>query len=303
MRPDEVSRKRFSIARSKAFAIFAGLGANLWLGGSSLYWNALGQIPAVVLLVYRVFLSLALLLLVLMVVGELKGLCGKLNKKNITLHASAALLLVVNWGVFIWASVQGYVLETGLGYLIAPCVTVMISIWRLNERLSRQHVVVYLLVGGGVVFLVTYSKELQHGVYLLVAASWGGYVCLKRMSSLDALSGSALEAGVLAMGCLLTVAIALWYLGPSSSVFSFPQGGIVLAGFVSVFPLVLLAYAVKHLSLMVMSAFQFVLPVTQLILASLVFHQSLNMVVVIVVLVIWGVMIFPLILSAAKKLF
>ncbi|WP_134065073.1 rarD protein [Pseudomonas sp. JV241A] len=303
MRLNEVSKKRFPKVRSKLLAVFAGLGANIWLGGSSLYWNAQGQMAPVVLLAYRIFLSLALLLLVLMVVGGLKGLCGKLNKRSITLHASAALLLVVNWGVFIWASVQGYVLETGLGYLIAPCVTVMISVWGLNERLSRQHVMVYLLVGGGVAFLVMCSKELQHGVYLAIAASWGGYVCLKKFSSLDVLSGSALEAGVLASGCLLVVAMALWRLELPSAVFGFPKVSIVFSGFVSVFPLVLLAYAVKHLSLTVMSVFQFVLPITQFILASVVFQQSLSMAVVIVVLAVWGLMIFPLVLSAAKKLF
>lgn len=302
MRPNEVSKKYFSIERSKVLAIIAGVGANIWLGGSSLYWNTQSQIPPVVLLAYRIFLSLTLLLLVLMVAGELKGMWGRLNKINIMIHTFSALLLVVNWGVFIWASIQGYVLETGLGYLIAPCVTVMIGVWGRSESLSCKHIVAYLIVGFSVVLLVTYSSGMQHGVYLAIAASWGGYVRLKKVSSLDVLSGSLLEAGALALGSSLVIAIALWRLEMSSIVFSFPQASILFAGFVSVFPLVLLSYAVKHLSLTVMSVFQLALPITQLLLASVVFQQAFNMAVVIVVLAIFGVIIFPMVLSLAKKL-
>lgn len=39
----------------------------------------------------------------------------------------AAALVVINWGTFIWASIHGHILESGLGYMLAPFVAIAVG--------------------------------------------------------------------------------------------------------------------------------------------------------------------------------
>jgi chloramphenicol-sensitive protein RarD len=48
---------------------------------------------------------------------------------------AAAVLISVNWGVYIYGVVTDHVVETSLGYFINPLVTVLLGVLVLRERL------------------------------------------------------------------------------------------------------------------------------------------------------------------------
>ena len=52
-----------------------------------------------------------------------------------------ALLIAVNWLVYIYAVVSGHVLEGSLGYYLNPLVNVLLGVVLLKERLSRAQIV------------------------------------------------------------------------------------------------------------------------------------------------------------------
>jgi len=52
-------------------------------------------------------------------------------------YSVAAALIAVNWLVYIWGVNVGYVIETSLGYFIAPLVNVLTGVifWRITSPL------------------------------------------------------------------------------------------------------------------------------------------------------------------------
>ena len=51
--------------------------------------------------------------------------------------AVAALLLTVNWTSYVWAVVNDHVIETALGYFMAPLGTILIGVLVFGEHLRR----------------------------------------------------------------------------------------------------------------------------------------------------------------------
>jgi chloramphenicol-sensitive protein RarD len=267
--------------------VAAGVLANLILGASSLFWRALAPISPTTLLCYRILVSLVTLLVVMFALGQLRGLPGRLSRKTIGVHAAAAVLVAANWGTFIWASIHGHVVESGLGYLIAPFVAIGVGVVVLKDTLSPLRRGALLLIVAGVVLLLLRSGELSHWVYLVIGVGWGGYACLKKVTTLDAFTGLLVETSVLAvLLCVLLPTTPLSLGLPPAS----PSVQLVLlasCGLVSVFPLWLFAHAARRLSLSTMGFFQFVLPSTQLVVALVFYRQPMSSNTLFCFLMIW----------------
>ena len=60
-----------------------------------------------------------------------------------------AVLIAVNWLVYIYAVVSGHVLAGSLGYYLNPLVNVLLGVVLLKERLSRAQLFAVLLAGAG----------------------------------------------------------------------------------------------------------------------------------------------------------
>lgn len=257
-------------------AACAGVTANIMLGLSSLFWKALGTLPSGTLLAARILASLATLLLILGVLGRLRTLGQRLNWRNLSIHVVAALLVACNWLTFIRASIQGHVVESGLGYLLAPFVAIAAGRLVFRESMSRIRLVALLIIAGCVLLLAYRSRELQHYVYLIIGITWGAYACLKKVATLDPFSGLLCETMVLA---LLLPALA-WsdalHLGVPPALPSATWALLASSGLVSVVPLWMFSLAAARLPITVMGLFQFVLPVTQLLVAVLIYKQSLS---------------------------
>jgi len=262
--------------RASGVGVAAGILANLIFGASSLYWRALAPISPTTLLCYRILISLITLVVVMFALRRLVGLRARLSRKTVCVHAAAALLVATSWGTFIWASIHGHVVESGLGYLLAPFVAIGVGIVVFKDVLSRVRRGALLLIVLGVLLLLLRSSELTHWVYLVIGVCWGGYACLKKVTTLDAFTGLLVETTVLTLvvGVLLPTTPLSFGLPPESSTAKL----VLLAscGMVSVFPLWLFAHAASKLSLSTMGFFQFVLPSTQLLVALVFYRQAMS---------------------------
>lgn len=245
----------------------AALASNCLLGLSSLYWKALAELPAVVLLGCRVVLSLLCAALVLRLHGQLLSVLRGLNWRALQLHGSAALLVAVNWGTFIWASIHGHVLESGLGYLIAPTLGIALGLLVYRERLSLLRAGAIALVSGSLLYLLFNSAGLDARVFLLIGFTWGGYAWLKKLTHLSPWSGLFVES--LMLGVVL-VPLIVWFNSPVQDIAALGAGGqglLLLCGVVSLLPLALFSFAARCLPLNIMGLMQFVLPLTQFCVA------------------------------------
>jgi len=265
----------------------AGVSANVFLGASSLYWKALGAIPSTTLLGYRILVSLLMLAMALALRRSFGRLAGVLKVRLVLLHASAAALVVVNWGTFIWASIHGHVVESGLGYLVAPFVAIGVGAVWFKEGLGLVRLVGLGAIVLALALLLQGSGELAHWVYLTIGGTWGGYACLKKVTSLDPFSGLFIETTALTA----LMPVLLW-LGPFT--LTLPPGlgaghllMLALCGAVSVVPLALFSFAAANLPLSVMGFFQFVLPSTQLIVALAIYRQAVSSNTLLTFAMIW----------------
>lgn len=268
-------------------AAVAVVAANVLLGVSSLFWKALAVIPASTLLGYRILASLATLVLALLFTHGFGELRGKLTGRTVVVHVLAAFLVVVNWGTFIWASIHGHVVESGLGYLIAPLVAIAVGCVLWRERMTAIRGAALAAMALSILVLLGRSAELAHWVYLTIGVSWGGYVCLKKATVLGSFAGLFVETAVLTM-CL---PLLLWLTPMTLALPALSTADLLLllsCGAVSVIPLALFAYAATGLPLSVIGYFQFVLPTTQLLVALWVYKQSVSPGTILCFAFIWG---------------
>jgi chloramphenicol-sensitive protein RarD len=268
--------------------ILSGIAANLIFGASSLYWKMLAAISPGTLIGYRIVLSLATLIAVMSLLGHLRGLRSRLTRRILAIHMAAALFVVLNWTTFIWAAIHGHVVESGLGYLIAPFVAIGVGAFALGDKMTPLRKGALLVIVAAVLGMVLRSGELNHWVYLIIGTSWGAYACLKKMTTLDVFSGLLCETVVLSAALALSLSISATSMRLPSGL---PNGtllALALSGVVSVFPLWLFSLAAARLPLSVMGFFQFVLPTTQLVVALVFYHQPVSTNTLLWFSVIWS---------------
>ncbi|MCH6171905.1 EamA family transporter [Pseudonocardia alaniniphila] len=264
--------------------------ANVILGTSSLYWHALGDVSPTTLLGYRILVSLATLCVALVWLGRVRAaLEAASNVRLVVIHLAAAVLVCTNWLAFIWGSIHGRVLETGLGYLIAPAVTIALGAMVMRERLGRVRGVALVVCLLGVVFLILRSSELEWWVYVTIGMTWGVYSFLKKLTTADPVTGLTLETALLAVG---TVAVAV-VAGSSYSLDPGPAAGateialLAMCGLVSVTPLWLISFGAKKITLNVSGFVQYVLPTTQFVVALVFYGQRPSGNTVLCFVVVW----------------
>lgn len=254
--------------------ILSGL-ANVLLGISSLYWRTLGEISSTTLVAYRVVLS-ALILTFFILIFRCANQIKHYTIKLICLHSIASILIAINWGAFIWASINGYLLESGLGYLLAPFISVVLGAVVYREPMVARKTVSTAVAFGAIAVLIISTKHLNHLTYLLIASTWGAYTYIKKSTSLDAINGLLIET--LFLTACLALAMTLFEL-PVAWPSELPTQSsylIWLAGGVSIVPLLMFSYATGKIPLSLTGFIQFMLPLTLFTLALLLRTQEIS---------------------------
>jgi chloramphenicol-sensitive protein RarD len=190
------------------------------------------------------------------------------------LLATAALLISINWGVYIWGVNSGHVVECSLGYFINPLFTILLGVLVLGERLRpAQWVAVGIGTLAVVVIAVDYGRP--PWIALTLAASFGMYGFLKKRAGVGALDSLAVETGTMFLPAL-TVLIVLQVQG--TLVFGHDSVGtsllIASSGAVTAVPLLLFAAATTRLALSVVGLLQYLTPVLQFLVGVGIRHES-----------------------------
>ena len=111
----------------------------------------------------------------------------------LALHSIAAILVSINWGTFIWSSIHGSVLESGLGYLITPVIVMLIGAVVFGETIYRENIIAVLFISVALMLLMFSKGNLEHWVYWIIGLTWGGYTILKKATPLTAVDGLLFE--------------------------------------------------------------------------------------------------------------
>src|SRR5512138_3358877 len=118
-----------------------------------------------------------------------------LTPKIIGIYSIAAVLLSINWLVYVWGVNAGFIVETSLGYFINPLLSVLLGVIFLRERLRPAQWVPVVLAAVGVIYLtIVYGRP--PWIALALAFSFGFYGFVKKLAPLGSLYGLTLETGI-----------------------------------------------------------------------------------------------------------
>src|SRR5580765_5495523 len=125
----------------------------LW-GLLPIFWKALHGIPALEILAHRMVWSLVVVVILLTARRHWDWLPAVFRNRRILLTFTVtALLLSLNWFVYIWAVNAGRIVEASLGYFINPLVNVSLGVLFLRERLRLWQGVAITVALSGVAYL------------------------------------------------------------------------------------------------------------------------------------------------------
>lgn len=252
---------------------YAALAYFLW-GLFPLYFRLLAAVDPLEVLAHRFVWSVGFLLLLLAGLRRWAWLKPALTAPRVLgLFTLSALLLSVNWFVYIWAITHGRVLEASLGYFITPLANVLTGRLVLGERLRPAQWAAVALAAAGVLWM-TWQMGSLPWVSLLLAASFASYGLVRKTAPLGALEGLTLET--LLLGPLALVGL-LW--ASAQGLAAFPVADLdlkallIASGPVTAVPLLLFAAGARRIPLSVLGMLQYIGPTIQWLLAVWLFHE------------------------------
>lgn len=268
--------------------LYAALAYICW-GMFPLYFKALQQIAPVEILVHRMVWSLLFVLALLALRRQWSWLRAVLRQPGVLAgFAFSALLLSVNWLLYIWAVNNDHVVDASLGYFINPLVNILLGLIFLKERLRPVQWLAVALAAAGVGWL-TWQAGHPPWIGLALAFSFGGYGLLRKTATLGPLEGLTLEALLLfplAFGYFVYLS---WsghnaFVGAPASI----QWLLVAAGPITAIPLLLFAAGARRIPLSLLGLLQYLSPTLQLLLGVWLYHEPFGAARMAGFVVIWS---------------
>ncbi|MBO0811481.1 MAG: EamA family transporter RarD [Microlunatus sp.] len=174
-----------------------------------------------------------------------------------------------------WATNNGHVTETALGYYINPIVSILFGVVLLRERLARwQWLAIGLAAAAVVVMTVEYGK--LPWIALVLAFSFGSYGLIKNRVQAGALQTLVIESGFMLVPALVYLTIlhanGTLTFGRLGWVHSLLLAG---AGLVTLVPLILFSAAARRIPLSVLGMLQYLAPTMTFLLGVLDFGEQM----------------------------
>ncbi len=271
--------------------VLFGIGAYAIWGLFPLYFPLLEPAGSGEILAHRCLWSLVAVALVLTIRRQWAWVRPALaDRRRLGLLALAAVLLAVNWGVYIYGVNSHQVVETALGYFINPLITVMLGVVVLRERLSTTGWIAVGLAGCAVAVLTVSYGHLPY-IALILAFSFAGYGFLKKRVGAPALEGLTVETTVLALPALVFI-VGLGITGRGT----FGHGAghtslLVSAGVVTAIPLLLFGAAATRVTLTTMGLLQYLTPTLQFLVGVVIRHEPLPADRLVGCILIWAALV------------
>jgi chloramphenicol-sensitive protein RarD len=263
----------------------------------TLYWRQLHDFDPVELVGWRVTSAAAVMTGLMAATGRLAALRpirdDPTTRINVVL---ASLLLTVNWSTYVWAVVNDHVIDTALGYFLAPVATMAIGVVVHGERLTTLKRWSIACAGAAIaVLVISYGRF--PWVALLLATSWTLYGVVKRRVALDPLASLTGELLVLIVPAMLVVASSFArHDGIPHQAHGIEWPLVLGTGVITAAPLLLFAFAAKRVPFTVLGPINYLIPIINFLLGWLAFHEQLPPSRVVGFALVW----FALMLATAE---
>jgi chloramphenicol-sensitive protein RarD len=254
--------------------LFGLVAYGVW-GVFPLFWPLLEPAGAVEILAHRMVWSL-LVVAIVMTVRRGWSELRRAPLRTWLLVLGAAVLISVNWGVYIYAVNNGAVVEAALGYFINPLLSVLLGVMIFRERLRRLQWASVAL-GAVAVLVIGIGGGRVPWLALALAVSFGFYGLVKKTVRLTPQASLTAEGLVVLLPALAFLTVI--QVNGTSTLTTHGGGHVVLlaaSGLLTVVPLIAFARASQLLPLSVMGLLQYLTPVLQFLIGVLVEHEQMQ---------------------------
>ncbi|MCL5255844.1 MAG: EamA family transporter RarD [Gammaproteobacteria bacterium] len=268
--------------------VLFALGAyGIW-GFAPIYFKAVAFVPAMEILTHRILWAFFFLLALLVASGKIRQIALAFQSpKQLLLLAFAALLIGLNWLLFIWAVANDHILDASLGYYINPLLNVAIGMLFFSERLRRLQLwAIALAVAGVAVQIITFGSV--PWIALVLASSFATYGAIRKKLPFDSLTGLFLEV------ILLLPFMLIYFIGfADSSASNLLENSwklnslLIFAGIITTVPLLFFTGAAKRIRYSTLGLFQYIAPSLMFILAVFLYNEPLSADKLITFVMIW----------------
>lgn len=281
-----------SAASESRSGLVAGLIAYTLWGVFPVYFKIVQDVASLEVLTHRIIWAIpfgALILLFRRQWPEVRRAFA--DPQKLLWLTGAAICIALNWAIYIWAVQHERIFESSLGYYINPLMYVLVGVWLFGERLSRLQVAAVSSAFVGVLVL-TVSGGVFPWVALSLAVLFTGYGVIRKGVAIGAMPGLFVETVLLVP---IAIAYLSWLIFMGDSAFA-TQGTtmqlwLLLAGPVTVMPLLLFAVAARRLALTTVGFMQFLAPSLQFLI-GIYYGEQLTLAHWICFSLIWIAVIF-----------
>ena len=263
----------------------------LW-GFLPIYMKMLAHFPSAEIVAHRIIWSVPIAGIVLILMGRTKDVrAAILNPKTLAMGFLTALLITINWGIYVWAISTDRTLDAALGYYINPLFSVCLGAIFLRESITRSQMAAITLAAAAVVFLAVSNGSVPW-VSIGLTVTWGLYALCKKQLPIGPNQGFFLEVLILFFPALAYVG---WLISQDQNHFDLSMTHntwlLLGCGLITAVPLLLYANGAKGLQLTTIAFMQYIAPTLIFLVAVFVFGEEFGQVRMIAFLMIWAALI------------
>ncbi len=258
----------------------------LW-GVLPIYFKLLGAIPPFDIGAHRIVWSLPFLAsLILLSRGWAKVRDAFAQPKTIGVLFLSALLIGINWLLYVYAVTSGHILASSFGYYLNPLANVLLGRFVLKEKLNRLQWIAVVIAAAGISVLAAGALS-QLWISLALCATFALYGLLRKVVEADALTGLGIETAILFPLAILWLGSEALSGRPVMGTSTWQTGLLLLAGIVSTTPLLLFTAAARRLQYSTLGMLQFIAPTLQFLIAVLLYGERFTLAHAIAFPAIW----------------
>lgn len=272
--------------RTRNGVIAASIAYTIW-GFLPIYLKVVEAVPSLEVLTHRIVWAVPFGAMIIIARRQWPEVREAMTKpRTVGLLALAACFIAVNWLVYIIAVQTDQIFQASLGYYINPLMYVIVGVALLGERLRRKQTAAVLLAAAGVTIL-TVSGGVFPLISLFLAVSFTIYGVIRSRVAVGGMPGLFIET-------LLLLPLAGGWLGwlmvDGSAAFRSDDpvmmAKLIVAGPLTVVPLLLFALAARRLRLSTIGIMQFIAPTLQFLM-GLLYGERLTIPHAICFILIW----------------
>ncbi len=267
--------------------LVAGLVAYVLWGFFPIYFKIIEAVPPLEVLAHRIVWAVPFGLPIILARRQWPDVKQAIaDRRKLGFLTLSALLIAVNWLVYIWAVQNDLIFQASLGYYINPLMYVLVGVAFFRERLRPAQTAAVLLATAGVLVLTIRGAQFP-AVALTLATSFTIYGVIRSRVAVGGMPGLFIETLVL-FPIAAAYLVMLTHVDGAAFGTANPalSGTLMLAGPFTVLPLLSFALAARRLRLSTIGIMQFIAPTMQFFL-GLAYGEPLTGAHVVCFVLIW----------------